>query len=200
MIPFSTPESLGTVESTPAGKGALAVMCFSLDWQNLEQQTLWLASQLHQQGRAVTLVVRAGSPLQEQAQAQGLPCFAVLEGAFPAGIQTAVQVGRWLRQHAIGLLLTTRLADLGVAGLVKRGQPRSFRLLHRQLEPMVSQNWLRRCWQNWQLRPVDAWLAPLARLGQQMLASTTLSGRQLWVVPPALLPYSPETNNTCSRQ
>ena len=201
MVPYSTPEMLALMEDAPAGKGPLAILCFSLDWQGPEQQTLWLAIQLHEKGRVLTLIVRDGSVLHHQAQAQGLPCLAYPEVAFLAKLRTAVHLGRWLRQQAIELLLTTRLADLGFAGSIKRWPPSKLWLIHRQFEPIYPRSWPRRWWLNWQLKAVDAWLSPLARSGQQMLTHTTLSCRQLWVVPPAtLLSYFTNDNGSARLQ
>lgn len=188
------------MEHTPAGKGALAIVCFSREWQGPEQQTLWLATRLHEKGRTLTLLVRDNSMLHQQALAQKLPCVAFPETAFPATLQTAVRLARWLRQYAVRLLLTTCLADLAVANLVKRWQPNQLRLLHRQFELVSPRSGPRRWWLNWQLRAVDAWLSPLTRSGQQLLTHTTLSSRQLWVVPPAALRSSATDNDTDARR
>jgi hypothetical protein len=72
-------------------------------------------------------------------------------------------------------------------------------LLHRQFEPLATSNAFVRWWLNHQLPIVNAWLAPLVRLGQEMLTRTTLDGRQLWVVPPALPASCTTDDQTCTR-
>ncbi len=177
------PPSMTTGFTAPSSP--LALLCLSREWGIVEQHTADLVQQLGCLNRSVTLVVATGGPLHEYARAHGIRCAPLPNGPSRWGAQRVSRLVGWLGREGIQLLVTTRPADLGLAVLLRLARP-SLRLAHRQLEPLALKHGVE-CWgQRQQLRLVDAWVAPLPWMAQQLRTQVGLDPRRLWAVAPPL--------------
>ncbi|MDO7854067.1 glycosyltransferase family 4 protein [Hymenobacter convexus] len=193
MKTASSAASWSTIQPQDVHKSPVALLCLSEYWRGLEEQTFRLASQLRDDGHPLTLLVRAGSPLQQQAQAHGLPSLAL-----PAGTgRTVLQLSAWLRREKVGLLLTTHPMDLGIATLLKLAGP-PLRWVHHQAEPLPVRSPRHGRWLTWQLRFVDAWLAPTMAQAHYLRRQHAFDLRRIWVVAPALPPGLGCAETSCS--
>jgi hypothetical protein len=193
MIAASNFASRFAAEREGGHKSPVALLCLSEYWRGPEEQTFSLARQLCLDGHPLTLLVREDSPLHQQAQAHRLPSLAL-----PAGTgRTILQLSAWLRREKVSLLLTTHSTDLGVATLLKLAGP-PVRWVHHQAEPLPVRNARHGRWLTWQLRFVDAWLAPSMAQAQYLRRQHALHLRRIWVVASALPTGLGDLQESCS--
>ncbi|UOQ50954.1 glycosyltransferase family 4 protein [Hymenobacter cellulosivorans] len=185
MVSLFTPDLLTPQLEKSALQVPLVVLCRSTEWSSAEQQTLALAVALQQAGRRVLLAAAAGSFLLQQARTEHLICVAL-----PTGLRGAQELARLIRRQLVGVLLTTRPADIGLARLLKLWRGRGLQLVHRQLDhdEVAPANPWRRWWQAHSFRAVDAWVASFPRQARQARQDAGLNPRRLWVVPPLFEP------------
>jgi D-inositol-3-phosphate glycosyltransferase len=165
----------------PSDKPALGLLCLSNSWGGLEINTVKLAGWLRERGWPVTVFTLAGSPIQQQAQAQHLPAETLTNPWKAVDVPAARRLARQLRQQGTRVLIVTQNRDLGLAVLAKSLFLPRLRLIYQQHMQLGLAK--RGLVHTLRYRAVDAWLAPLPWLARQVREKTRLDPRRVHVVP-----------------
>lgn len=162
-------------------KAPIAVLCLSASWGGMEINTAKLAGWLYERDWPVQLIAKVGSPLAEQAERQRLPIAFFTNPWRALDVPAAWRLHQLLRRHGTRVLIVTRNQDLAVAVLCKRWFARHLRIVYQQHMQIGRRK--RDPLHTWRYRALDAWLAPLPGLAEQVAEYTRMDMRRVYVVP-----------------
>lgn len=161
----------------------LAILCDSYSLGGLELNILRLNRWLNEAGERSVLLCPEGSALHHQAKDLQLP-----HTAYPASspkrrylnIKLLRFVSAYLAKHRIAHLLLSNSHELHVAAWLKAG---SLPLKTAYLQQMKFDRLKRGLAHRVIHRMLDAWIAPLPYLKEQVLAKTTISASKIYEIP-----------------
>lgn len=163
----------------------VALLCTTHAWGGIELNTLRLAQLLGDRGRRVVVVASAGSPLEREAAACGLPVLPLDNPRRYGDVASARRLRRMFADRGPVVLVANATRDLNLAVLVRGGfvwrhggGPRLVVMQHMQIG-VDKRDLMHR----WHFARVDAWIAPLPSLAAQTLARTTMTEERVHVIP-----------------
>ena len=160
--------------------------CSSNSWGGLELGFLRFATWMQSRGHTITCCFVHGTPLYDGASRAGIPVRAIKRNRKYFDIVNALSVARIIRDKQFDVVWITDNRDistLGWAHWVNRG---SFKLLYQQAMQLGIDK--KDFFHTARFRRIDAWLAPLQFLAQQVKERTRYPSSRVTVVPLAFDP------------
>lgn len=181
----------------------VALLCTSRSWGGLEMNVAKLANWLPSLGWQIQTIGSVGAPLGSTVQANGGRFEAIKRRLKYFDFHAAWQLARVLRTSVCRLLVIKTTHDMNTAALAKRLFLPSLQLVYWQQMQLGADK--RGPVHRFQFASLDAWIAPMPWLADQVASRTTMDPSKVHLIPlgvdsPALAAGMPATKAEARNQ
>ena len=163
----------------------IAFYCSSLSKGGLELNTVRNAERMQRRGHRVLVLCVQNSPLHQMCGSANVPVVCISRPWKYADIPSALRVLDILREHGCRQVVFSLNHDLSLAGRIKRRMPSLSIVYWQQMGLGVNK---RDILHTRRYQSIDAWIAPLHSLRDEVLQRTRVPADRVHVIPLAVDP------------
>jgi len=159
----------------------ICLICGSKAWGGLEINIVRLAGWLKDRGHSILLVCEAGSKVEAEAQKKGIPSRTLKFGKSYGNIAAASRLNKILMEEGFYLLIISRSKEINLAAFAKYFFNKKLKLAYMQQMQLGVDK--RDFFHTFFYNRLDAWIAPLNWLADQVVKRTKISPSKVCVIP-----------------
>ncbi len=159
----------------------VAIVLTSTGWGGLEMNTLKLARELQKKGCSIYFIVRKDSRFANELNTDFEDKLELSDVKKYFDFKNAKKVNNFLNEHSIHLIFSSFRPDLDLISWVKKRAKSNIKVIHQQhMQIGIPKKGLI---QRMRYKAIDSWISPLEWLKTEVLEKTTISAKQISVIP-----------------